>query len=116
VLGARLGVRDDVHTVAELRDWLVSVRGLRVTREARAAARFLVIPPLPVRVMPAYSVIAGAAIGLVPLRRRVELGLPPVVVTEPLVVRPAARTLLGGLRWALGESPTLRHARARCAA
>jgi uncharacterized protein (DUF2236 family) len=112
VLGRRLGVSAAPTSVAELRDWLRGVEDLEVTAEARDAVRFLLLPPLPVAVMPAYVVIAAAAVGMLPPRLRLELRLPPRSALDPTVVRPAMRALLGVLGWALGPSPAARAAAA----
>jgi uncharacterized protein (DUF2236 family) len=112
-LGARMGVPAPARSTGELRDWLASVEGLRATREARDAVRFLVLPSIPRRLLPAYGVVAAAAVSLVPLRDRVALWLPPTPIADRVLVRPAARSLLTTLRFALGSSPTLAAARAR---
>jgi len=105
-VGRRLGVVDPPRSVAELRRYLYSVRPeLRVTPEAREAVRFLLAPPTSLATRPAYLVVAGAAVGLLPGFVRRELRLPLLPGVEPLVVRPAARTLLEVLGWALGPSP-----------
>ncbi len=106
VIGRRLGAVDVPETASELSDWIAAVPELAMTREAREAVRFLVFPPLPPAVLPAYFVLAAAAAGLLPLGRRLALGLWPVPFVDPLVVRPATATLLGALDWALGPPPT----------
>jgi len=116
-LGHRLGVVDAATSVRELRDVLDAFRPeLAITKEARDAVRFLLVPPLPVATRPAHAVITAAAVGLLPLSTRLALRLPPAVVVDPLVVQPAARALLATLRWALGASPVRRSAEERCAA
>ena len=105
-IGCRLGVVHPPQSAAELRAYLQSVRPeLRATAEAREAVRFLLAPPAPVATRPAYLLVAGAAVGLLPGFVRRELRLPLLPGVEPLVVRPAARTLLEVLGWALGPSP-----------
>jgi hypothetical protein len=74
--------------------------------EAREAVRFLVLPPLPTIALPSYVVLAAAAADLLPLGRRLTLGLWPVPLVDPLVVRPAAGMLLALLGWVLGPPPT----------
>lgn len=107
-----LGADPVPRTVAEVRE-LLGHTELRATTEARDAVRFLLVPPLPLSVRPTYGLIASAAVELLPLSAQLELRLvvPPPV--GPLVVRPALRAVLGTLRWAVGESPTLAAARRR---
>ena len=105
VVGRRLGAREVPETARDLRTWIVEVPGLRVTPEARDAVRFLVLPSLPVRMLPTYGVIAAAAADLLPLDRRLALGLWPVPLADPLLVRPTAAALLGFLGWVLGAPP-----------
>lgn len=105
-VGSRLGVLDPPRTTSQLRAYLISVRPeLRPTREAREAVRFLLAPPAPLATRPAYLLVAGAAVGLLPGFVRRELRLPLLPGVDPLVVRPAARTLLEVLGWALGPPP-----------
>ncbi len=106
VVGRRLGAVDVPETVSDLADWIAGVPDLAMSREAREAVRFLVLPPLPPPVLPAYLVLAAAAAGLLPLRNRLALGLWPVPFADPLVVRPATATMLAALGWVLGAPPT----------
>jgi hypothetical protein len=78
---------------------------LRATPEARDAVRFLLHPPTSLATRPAYLLVAGGAVGLLPHFVRQELRLPLLPGVEPLVVRPAARTLLDVLGWVL-EAPS----------
>jgi uncharacterized protein (DUF2236 family) len=103
VVARRLGVVDPPESAAARRAYLVSVRPeLRATPEAREAVRFLLNPPAPLAARPAYVLVAGAAVGLLPGFVRRELRLPLAPGLEPLLVRPAARTLLDVLGWVLG--------------
>lgn len=104
-VGRSLGALDVPETRADLSEWIAGVPDLGMTREAREAVRFLVLPPLPAAVLPAYFVLASAAAGLLPLRSRLTLGLWPVPFADPLVVRPATTTMLAALGWALGPPP-----------
>ncbi|MGZ8765641.1 MAG: oxygenase MpaB family protein [Acidimicrobiia bacterium] len=106
IIGRRLGAADVPETAPELAEWIAGVPDLEMTREAREAVRFLVLPPLPPPVLPAYLVLAAAAAGLLPLRNRLALGLWPLPFADPLVVRPATSTMLAVLGWALGPPPT----------
>ena len=104
-VGRRLGAVDVPETAAELSAWIDGVPDLAMTPEARAAIRFLVLPNLPLPMLPTYAVIAAAAADLLSFRRRRALGLWPVPLADPLVVRPAATSLLALLGWALGPPP-----------
>jgi uncharacterized protein (DUF2236 family) len=103
-----VGVIDPPRTVAELRASLRSYqRELASTKEAREAARFLMVPPLPVAARPAYAVISAAAISLLPWWARLSLGLPFTPVADRLAVGPASDALIQTMRWALApNSPT----------
>ncbi len=105
-IASRLGVIDPPQSRAELRVTLAGFRSeLQVTREAREAVRFLAWPPLPLYLRPAYGVLTAAAAGLLPgfVRRELRIVLAPL--TDPLLVQPAARLLLGALGLTLGEGP-----------
>jgi uncharacterized protein (DUF2236 family) len=104
-VGRRLGAEDVPETAPGLAAWIEGVPDLAMTAEARAAIRFLVLPKLPLPMLPTYAVIAAAAADLLPFHRRRALGLWPVPFADPLVVRPAAATLLSLLGWALGPPP-----------
>ncbi len=101
----RLGADELPETAADLRAWIDGVPGLRMTREARDAIRFLVIPRLPAPMLAPYSLLAAAAADLLSLRRRLTLGLVPVPLADPVLVRPATTAMLGVLGWALGPPP-----------
>ncbi|MEP6624305.1 MAG: oxygenase MpaB family protein [Acidimicrobiia bacterium] len=105
VLGRRLGAFDVPETARELSDWIVRAPDLAMTADAREAVRFLVLPTLPARMLPIYGIIAAAAADLLPFGHRITLGLWPVPLADPLVVRPAASVLLAVLGWALGAPP-----------
>jgi uncharacterized protein (DUF2236 family) len=116
-LGDLMGARSPLTKARPLMDWVRHHPEVRVTPEARSAARFLVGLPLPLAARPAYAVLLSAAISLVPLRRRWELGLLlPGPVTGRFACEPAARGLLAAMGWALGPSPALANARVRLAA
>lgn len=105
VLGRLLGAEDVPETAAELAAWIVRAPDQSMTREARDAVRFLVLPNLPARMLPVYGVIVAAAVDLLPIGQRLALGLWPVPLADPLVVRPAAIAILALLGWALGPPP-----------
>jgi uncharacterized protein (DUF2236 family) len=107
VVARRVGVEDPPRSAAELRAYLVEMRPvLRATAETRDAVRFLLHPPTPRAARPAYLLVAGGAVGLLPGFVRHELRLPPLLPgVDPLLVRPAARTLLDVLGWVLQPPP-----------
>lgn len=105
VLGRMLGATDVPDSARALSAWIVGAPDLAMTADARDAVRFLVLPSLPARMLPVYGVIAAAAIDLLPLGQRLALGLWPLPLADPLVVRPAATAMLALLGWALGPPP-----------
>ena len=105
VVCERLGGEPPARSVAELRSYFSSVRPeLRAGSQAHEAARWLMVPPLPMAARPAYAVIAPAAVGLLPGWAQRELWLPILPGVDPLVVQPAARALLRTLAWAVEGS------------
>lgn len=104
-LGRRLGATDVPETAGDLSRWIDDTPGLAMTGDARDVIRFLVLPSLPATMLPTYGVIAAAAADLLSWRRRLTLGLWPVPLADPLVVRPTASALLAVLGWALGPPP-----------
>ena len=52
-----------------------------------------------------YAVIAPAAVGLLPSFVRRDLRLPLVPIVDPLVVRPAAFTLMRAIDWVMAALP-----------
>jgi len=114
VVAHRLGGHDVPENVRELRDWLEGVRPeLRLTRQARDAVRFLLVPPLPLSARPAYAIVSSASIGLLPVWAQRMLWLPSVPPVDRLMVRPAMRSILGVLEWAVQGSPHKQSARLR---
>jgi uncharacterized protein (DUF2236 family) len=102
VVARALGVVEPPRSVAALRAQLAGFRPeLEATPEAREAARFLVAPPLPLVARAPYSVLAAAAVGLLPLWARLSLRLPLGPVADAVVVRPAGVALMQLARWAL---------------
>lgn len=100
------GAEPAATSVDELRHYFRVMRSeLMPTPEARAAARFLLAPPLPLHARPAYGVIAAAAVGMLPRRVRRELWLPLLPLVDPLVVRPAATVAFRSLDWVMDAYP-----------
>ncbi len=112
----RLGAEDPPRNRAQLAAYFGDGRELRATSQARDAVRFLLAPPMALAARPTYGLVAAGAVGLLPLRARIELRLPILPLADPLLVRPAARTLLVGLRWILSEPPAATAAKQRAEA
>jgi uncharacterized protein (DUF2236 family) len=103
-----LGVTDPPRTRAALEFRLASYRPeLRATREAREAARFLLVhPPLPVAARPPYALLAANAVSLLPPWARRLLGLPGgLPALERVCVQPTGRALTATIRWAMATAP-----------
>ena len=103
----RLGSDVPPRSVKGLRTWLRGMRDqLDIGEQARDTGRFLMSPPkLPLAARAPYTVVAAAAIGLLPTWARLELRLPPLPLVDRLAVVPAAKLLVGTLGWATGASP-----------
>jgi uncharacterized protein (DUF2236 family) len=106
-IATALGVLDPPHTEAELAEQLAAFRPeLEGTREARAAARFVLLkPPLPGPARLPYAALAGAAVGLLPIWARWPLRLPYLPVAESTVVRLGGQGIVRTIRWALAAPP-----------
>ncbi|MFG2721724.1 oxygenase MpaB family protein [Streptomyces sp. NPDC048416] len=98
-----LGADDAPSDLSTLRRRLDAYRPeLRATRDARAAARFLLLtPPLPWAARPAYGVLAANAVGLLPGWARHALLLPYVPVVEETFIRAGGHGLTRTIRWAM---------------
>jgi len=107
VVARALGVIDPPETEAALRNHLTAFRPeLRGTREARAAARYLLLqPPLPFAARAPYGLICGAAVALMPAWTRIPLRLPWLPVSEAVALRPAGEIVTRTLRWAIPPPP-----------
>jgi uncharacterized protein (DUF2236 family) len=106
IIGERLGARNVPRSVAQVREYLQSMRAeLEVTPQARETIQFL---RTPVRsgASEAISqkVLADAAIDLLPRFARTMLGLTEVPLIGTAVSRTAAHSLARLLRWAVGPS------------
>jgi uncharacterized protein (DUF2236 family) len=107
VIARALGVPAPPESERALRDQLRAFRPeLASSREARDAARFLLLqPPMPPAARPMYGVLSAAAVALLPRWARRPLGLPWLPVTETVAIRPAGEVLTRGLRWAMQRPP-----------
>jgi uncharacterized protein (DUF2236 family) len=104
-VGEALGVVNPPRTERELRATMAAYRPeLRSTKPARDAARFLLLPPLPVVGYGPYAVLGGAAVALLPWWARLPLRLPMLPLTENVMVKPAGAALIELIRWALAPS------------
>jgi uncharacterized protein (DUF2236 family) len=103
VVARALGVPAPPESERGLRDQLREFRPeLCGTREARDAARYLLLrPPLPIAARPAYAMIAGAAVSMMPAWTRLPLRLPWLPVTEVVALRPAGEIVTRTIRWAI---------------
>jgi uncharacterized protein (DUF2236 family) len=102
-IARKLGVIEPPTTVDEVREHLREFRAeLKGTREARDAARFLLVePPLPLPARPAYLSLAGAAVALMPAWTRWPLRLLLLPFTERFVARPAGSAVTNLIRWSM---------------
>lgn len=109
----KLGVIDAPRTRAELKRRLHEYRPeLRGTREARDSARFLLLePPLPLAARAPYTVLAAAAVSLLPGWARWPLRLPLLPVSEAVLVKPAGAAMTQLIRWSLGSGSAARRTR-----
>jgi uncharacterized protein (DUF2236 family) len=105
VIARALGVPAPPESVRALGDQIRAFRPeLRGTREARDAARYLLLqPPMHAAVRPMYTILGSAAVALLPRWARWPLRLPSFPVVEALAVRPAGEIVVRGLRWALSN-------------
>ncbi len=103
VIARALGVLEPPTTEQELRDQLDAYRPeLRGTREAREAARYLLVqPPLPVAGRAVYGLIAAASVSLMPVWTRWPLRLPWLPVSEATLGRAVGDAVTKTLRWAI---------------
>ena len=113
-IAVALGAEDVPVNQRELRAYWRDVRPeLRAGVQARETARFLVVPPVPLWARPAYGLVTGAAVGILPrfVQRALRLPSPPLL--DSVVVRPAASGLVRLLGWSMGASPVVEAARRR---
>ncbi len=116
-LGRLMGGTNVPESVAEIEAYYRRVRPeLAGTKQARAAVRFLMWPPVPLTVRPAYGLIASAAVATLPRFVREELWLPHTPTLDKRITKPAGKLIADVLGWSLGESPVAAAAHARVAA
>lgn len=108
-IGALLGARPMPATRDELSSWIEDHPSLAPSPEMNDAVAFLTDPPLPPTIKLGYRVLLEAAIVTIPRRIRDILGVSPAFGAIRV-----GRSVVGGLRWALGYSPSWRLALMRC--
>lgn len=103
VVARSLGVIDPPETERALRAHMRSFRPeLAGTREARDAARYLLLqPPVPAAARPVYGLIAAGAIALMPAWTRLPLRLPWLPVSEAVAMRPGGELVTRAIRWTM---------------
>jgi uncharacterized protein (DUF2236 family) len=102
VIARKLGVPAPPTSVQGLKDQIAQFRPeLRGTTESRDAAKYLLLtPPLDLAARIPYSLIAAAAIAILPTWARADFRLPYLPVTEQLVVKPIGQLISSTIRWA----------------
>ena len=100
-IGALLGADPMPSTAAELRAWVADHPDLATTADLRHAIEFLRDPPLSIPVKAGYRPLFQAALATLPERVRSIVELEPGWRAEEI-----GRCATGGLRWALGSSPS----------
>lgn len=101
VIAKAMGIAEPPETVDELEARLDSYRAeLKGTKEAREAARFLLLKaPLPLLARGPYAVLSATAVATLPVWARIPLRLPYLPIAEATGVRLAGYALMRGLRW-----------------
>lgn len=104
VIARAMGIADPPETTAELEAKLAGYRAeLKGTREAREAARFLLLKaPLPLLAKGPYAILSATAVATLPVWARIPLRLPYLPIAEATGVRFAGHALMRGLRWVTG--------------
>lgn len=96
-------------TVASLRSYLDSFRGVALTPAARQGMRFVLSPPMPLAYRPLWTIPAVAAVAILPPKARDLYGLPWPPPATP-VVRLAVWGLLRVLNVTRTPPPPVRRA------
>ena len=102
VIARKFGVPAPPTSLRGLRDQIAQYRPeLRSTAESRDAAKYLLIePPLEIAARIPYSLIAAAAIAILPTWARADLRLPWLPLTERAIVKPIGSLIATTIRWA----------------
>lgn len=96
-----LGSEPPPTTVAELEDCLAAFRPeLRSTAAARATTRYLLVkPPVSLALRPGYTMLAVAAVGLLPAWTRLPLRIPYLPLAEATLIRGTGIVATSAIRW-----------------
>jgi uncharacterized protein (DUF2236 family) len=107
VIARALGVPAPPTSVQGLRDQINMFRHeLHGTPESRDVARYLLIePPLDIVSRVPYSLIAAAAVAILPAWARADLRVPYLPLTERVVVKPIGTLVASTIRWATSIDP-----------
>lgn len=107
VIGRALGAEDVPTTTSELATTIEGFRPeLASTEAARRTARFILLrPPVPLPIRPAYALLCGAGVGLLPPWARQPLRLPHLPLAERTAIRGAGIAVTSAIRWAMGSGP-----------
>jgi len=108
-IGSLLGARPLPRTAADLERWVDDHPGIEHSDAQARALRFLRRPPLPIAVKLPYAVLFNAAASTVSPNVRSTLGIHVPPSSEHV-----GRVAVGGLRWALGSSPSWHISLVRC--
>ncbi len=100
-IGALLGADPMPTTALALRQWVAEHPEVGTSPEMEEVVGFLTNPPLPPGIKVGYMVLLEAAVAIVPERLQHVLGVRAKPGAEAV-----GRTAVGGLRWALGYSPS----------
>jgi len=102
VIARALGVPAPPTSVQGLRDQINMFRHeLHGTPESRDVARYLLIePPLDMVSRIPYSLIAAAAVAILPSWARTDLRVPYLPLTERVMVKPIGTLVASTIRWA----------------
>ncbi len=101
VVARALGSEPPPTTAAELDECLMAFRPeLKSTSAARATSRYLLVnPPVPLALRPGYSMLAAAAVALLPRWTRLPLRIPYLPVTEATAMRATGVVATSAIRW-----------------
>ncbi|MGD2061795.1 MAG: oxygenase MpaB family protein [Acidimicrobiia bacterium] len=100
-IGSLLGSDPMPTTAPALRRWVTDHPDVGASPEMEEVVGFLTNPPLPPGIKVGYMVLLEAAVAIVPERLQGVLGVRAKPGAEVV-----GRTAVGGLRWALGYSPS----------
>jgi len=100
-IGALLGASPLPLTARELSAWVADHPALCASDDQANATAFLRDPPLPLGVKLGYRPLSDAAVSIIPSRITDILGLIPSPARSRI-----GSSVVGGLRWTLGSSPS----------